>query len=342
MRIAIVNDLRMATEALRRVIERHSEHVLAWVAEDGRQAVRKAAADTPDLILMDLIMPEMDGAEATRLIMRDSPCAILVVTATVKGNIDRVFEAMGYGALDAINTPALDDPAGTRTLLDKIDMIERLIGRRSNTPRSQPPPSHLPNDSDDLPALVAVGGSTGGPQVLATLLQDLDDSFRGAMVIIQHVDVVFAQGLVDWLAERSDRPVVLAEDGMVPQGGQVVVAGTNDHLILQADRTLRYTPEPVRMAYRPSVDVFFRSILSAWPAERVVGVLLTGMGRDGAAGLLELRQAGAVTLAQDQATSVVYGMPRAAAELDAAERILPAEEIGPAILTLTHDLNRRT
>src|SRR5579862_450945 len=132
MRIAIVNDMPMAVEALRRVITGVPEYQIAWIAADGEEAVRQCRADPPDLILMDLIMPRMDGAEASRLIMRDSPCAILIVTATVEGHSSKVFEAMGSGALDAVKTPVLDGPGktgGGSDLLAKIAMLRKLIGR---------------------------------------------------------------------------------------------------------------------------------------------------------------------------------------------------------------------
>src|ERR1700690_2221157 len=132
MRIAIVNDVPMAVEALRRVVSSVPEYQIAWIAADGEEAVRLCAADVPDLILMDLMMPRMDGAEASRLIMRDSPCAILVVTATVGGHSSKVFEAMGWGALDAVNTPVLDisgDPSRATELLAKIAMLGKLIGK---------------------------------------------------------------------------------------------------------------------------------------------------------------------------------------------------------------------
>ncbi|HEY3130543.1 MAG TPA: chemotaxis response regulator protein-glutamate methylesterase [Acidobacteriota bacterium] len=334
MRIAIVNDMLIAVEALRRVVSGAPGHRVAWVARDGAEAVIKCAADTPDLILMDLIMPGVDGAEATRRIMSESPCAILVVTATVSGNAPKVFEAMGFGALDAVNTPVLGAQGkleGAIALLNKIATIGKLIGKtRPSQALEMPKPERRPGTGTCHP-LVAVGASTGGPKALSEILSILPDDFPAAMVVIQHVDVEFAPGLVAWLGNQSRLPVRLAMEGDRPEAGQVVVAGTNDHMILTSRLTLGYTTDPTDYPYRPSADVFFKSATAHWPG-RSVGVLLTGMGRDGAEGLLCMRRAGCHTLAQDRETCVVYGMPKAAAELGAAVEILPITKIGPAIV----------
>jgi two-component system, chemotaxis family, response regulator WspF len=141
MRVAVVNDSKLAAESLRRVIDESGRHQVAWIAEDGADAVRRCAADLPDLILMDLIMPQLDGVEATRQIMANTPCAIVVVTASVAGNAAKVFEAMGAGALDAINTPILGmhgTGAGHAALLHKIDMVGRLIEAPKRSARAQP------------------------------------------------------------------------------------------------------------------------------------------------------------------------------------------------------------
>ena len=323
MRIAIVNDIRNAVEALQRVLATIPEYKIAWIASDGAQAVAKCAADIPDLILMDLGMPVMDGVEATRLIMANSPCAILIVTSTVSSHASEIFEAMGYGALDAINTPILS-PSGNISgdaVLAKIATIGKLTGKsvqRHSKSRFHP--------KSQVPLLLAIGSSTGGPQALATLLSGLPKNFSAAVVIIQHVDAQFASGLAEWLSNQSPLPVKLAIAGEQIQAGKVLIAGTNDHLVLQPSLALKYTQEPRDYPYRPSVDVFFKSVAQHWPGKGV-GVLLTGMGRDGGKGLLALRSVGWHTIAQDQASSVVYGMPKAAADVGAAVEILPIHAI---------------
>ena len=335
MRIAIVNDVAMIVEILARVITEHTEHDVAWTATNGHEAVEKCRGDRPDIILMDLIMPEMDGIEATRRIMDATPCAILVVTASVNSNAGMVFEAMAAGALDAINTPTLGGNSefiGLDMFQKKISTIGKLIAR--STPLrpkiieteavAEAPRSHLP--------LIAIGSSTGGPGALAKILTQMPRDLDAGVVIIQHVDSQFAPGLANWLNEQGPVPVRLAEPGDRPRAGQVLIAGTSDHLVLQPNGRLDYSAEPKDYVYRPSVDVFFNSAVDHWPSP-IIGVLLTGMGRDGANGLLALRRKHMYTIAQNQATCAVYGMPKAAVELNAAEDILPIDDIGPALLT---------
>lgn len=330
MRIAIVSDMPTAIEALRCVLAQVPNYQIVWIAHNGTQAVRKCAADTPDLILMDLLIPIMDGVEATRQIMTNSPCAILLVTATVSGNASKVFAAMGYGALDAIDTPVLGKSGhieGGVEILEKIATIGKLIGKTSKS--SQRIGERGGCQSKLSPPLVAIGCSTGGPQALAVILSQLPANFSAAVVIVQHVDEQFTPGLAQWLNTQTPLPVKLANAGSHIEVGQVLIAATNDHLVLQSNLSLKYTKEPRDYPYRPSVDVFFQSLAKNWPTKGVA-VLLTGMGRDGAQGLLSLRSVGWHTIAQDQATCVVYGMPKAAAQLAAAVEILPIEAIAKA------------
>jgi len=336
MRIAIVNDMVMAVEAMRRLLLEARGHELAWVARDGAEAVERCARDTPDLVLMDLIMPEMDGVEATRRIMARNPCAIVVVTASVNRNSSKVFEAMGAGALDAVRTPSLE-LAGTRmgaeAFLGKIQTINRLIGNGDGRKaHSTHPPGQSPRHHR-RPPLVAIGASAGGPAALAAILAQLPAEFPGAIVVVQHVDAQFAEGLADWLNSQIKLPVRLAREGDHPQAGTVLLAGTKDHLIFTGSGRLGYTTKPVDSPYRPSIDVFLKSIPLHWHG-KVVGVLLTGMGRDGATGLKALHAAGHHTLVQNEATCAVYGMPKAATELKAASEILPLGSIGPRIAAL--------
>ena len=332
VRIAIVNDMVLIVESLREIVLSVADHEIAWVARNGAEAVEKCAADTPDLILMDLIMPVMDGVEATRQIMNRSPCPILVVTATMDGNTAKVFEAMGFGALDATNIPVLGNgPASEQevgALLKKIEMIGMLNRQSSLSPLQR---ACRPALRNSVPPLIVIGSSTGGPKALAEMLSCLPKELGAGIVIAQHVDCEFSGDLADWLNAQTDLTVRLVSEGRRPASGNVFLAGSNDHLIFSPDLTLVYTTEPVNIPFRPSVDVFFKSVARLWPSKGV-GVLLTGMGRDGAEGLSALRQAGWYTIAQDEATSVIYGMPKAAKELGAADDILPIGEVAPALL----------
>lgn len=332
MRIAIVNDTVLIVEFLRKIAESVPGHEVTWVARNGAEAVEKCAADTPDLILMDLVMPIMDGVEATRQIMNRSPCPVLIVTATLDGNTPKIFEAMGHGALDAINIPVMgSDPVaqqGRDALLKKIEMIRKLNRQSSLSPLRRPA---LPALNNRVPPLIVIGSSTGGPKALAEVVSGLPAELGAGVVIAQHVDSEFSGELANWLNAQTDLNVRLASEGCRPALATVFLAGSNDHLILTPDLTLAYTMEPGNIPFRPSVDVFFKSVAKLWPSKGVA-VLLTGMGRDGAEGLAALRRAGWYTIAQDEATSVIYGMPKAAKELEAAADILPIGEVAPAIL----------
>jgi two-component system response regulator WspF len=339
VKIGIVNDLPIALEALRRALALRPDHAVIWSARDGAQAVALCAKETPDLVLMDLIMPGTDGVEATRQIMAATPCAILVVTASVGANTARVFDAMGHGAIDAVDTPVLGHgelQESASAFLHKIDTVAKLVA----TPRYIPSADTFSDTwiISRRERLVAIGASAGGPAALTAVLSGLPKGFPAAVVIIQHVDARFALGLADWLSRNCALPVRVAKEGDHPTAGTVLLAGTNDHLRFISSGRIGYTSEPREQAYRPSVDVFFASVGVHWTGE-VVGVLLTGMGRDGAQGLKTLRDKGHYTIAQDQATSTVYGMPKAAASLGAAVDILPLERIAPRLVdTFRHKI----
>jgi len=329
MRIGIANDSPTAAEALRRALAAAGEHQVAWVARTGADAVRLCRDLPPDLVLMDLAMPVLDGVEATRRIMRDAPCAILIVTAAPQDNVGQVFRALGAGALDVTATPVLLGRGGEDALLAKIRTIAKLIAA---TPAAPPPaPAAAPAAaSPAVTRLVAIGASTGGPVALARVLARWRPPPDTAAVVVQHIDPAFATQLARWLGEQTGVPVRAIAGGDAIEGGLVQVAASDDHLRLTPSNRFAYDAHPRDEVYRPSIDVFFHSVARYWDGN-ATGVLLTGMGRDGASGLLAMRQAGQATIAQDEASSAVYGMPKAAAELGAAEKILSLDNIPPAL-----------
>jgi two-component system response regulator WspF len=334
VRIGIVNDMPLAVEALRRAVALERAHRTVWVAHDGAEAVECCARELPDLVLMDLIMPGMNGVEATRRIMAATPCPILIVTSSVGDNAAKAYEAMGYGALDAVDTPILgleDIRASAAPLLIKISNIGKLVGDRVELPL-RTKRTHVAANPGKA-GLVVIGASAGGPAALAAILAGLPGDFSMGIVIVQHVDRQFAAGMAEWLNRSSALPVRLAEEGDAPVAGSVLLAGSNDHLCFKSSDWLGYTVEPKDYAYRPSVDVFFNSVCKHWPG-RAVGVLLTGMGRDGAAGLKALHAKGGHTIVQDRVSCAVFGMPKAAIALDAATEILPLSRIAQRLLAL--------
>ena len=333
MRVAIVNDMALAREVLKRAVLSVPGYTVAWVAETGADAIRQAGRDRPDAILMDLVMPGVDGVEATRSIMANSPCPILLVTGSVTGNFNKVFEAMGCGGIDAVNTPTMGSGGrvtDAEPLLAKLAKIARL-------PKTVPLPALFvpkPAAGERRPPMLVIGASTGGPQAIAKVVGGLPTAYPGVVLVVQHIDADFAPNMAKWLQQHTSLRVLAVTPGMTPLPGSVHLACTNDHMVLTADRRLDYVKEPAAYPYRPSVDVLFHSVADHWP-DPGVGVLLTGMGTDGAKGLLRLRQLGWRTVAQDRASCVVYGMPLAAVDMNAATHVLPLDRIAAAADMLT-------
>ncbi len=324
MKIAIANDVAMAAEALRRTIAATDEHQVVWIARSGLEAVRMCIDNRPDLVLMDLNMPGLDGVEATRQIMQQAPCAILIVTVRPQDSVSQVFRALGAGALDVTATPIMaggssDDAA----LLAKIKTIGKLVRASRSEVKRQVAASE---GGASVRHLLAIGASTGGPLAVARILDGWIAPPGTAIVVVQHIDANFAGHFAKWLGDQLSMPVKVVEDGDALEAGCLQIARTNDHLTLDARGRLHYAQEPRDYPYRPSVDVFFECVARVWSAE-ATGILLTGMGRDGAHGLLAMRRAGHTTVAQDQASSAVYGMPKAAADIDAAQQVLSLDQI---------------
>ena len=332
MRLAIAHHDASTMDALKRIVAAIAGYDIIWMAADGAEAVRRCQKEKPELLLLDLALPLLDGSRTANGIMKSCPCAILLLTDSVEANAAKVFEAMGQGALDAVRVfleKSTGKLNGEADIIKKLATIGKLIGKVETQVKA--PFKGKTTSPDLLPPLVAIGASTGGPKALSIVLAALPKVLGAAVIIVQHVDEQFSRGLAEWLNGQSGLKVVLAGEGERPKIDTVLVASTNDHLILGADLVLRYTKEPRDYPYRPSVDVFFESLARHWP-RRDMAVLLTGMGRDGASGLTALRKAGWYTIAQDEKTSVVYGMPAAAVEMGGAMDILPLDRIAPAIM----------
>lgn len=323
MKVALVDPDPQVARALERALA-HSGYQLLWHATTGAEALQRCTTDPPELLLLGLRLNDLKPLEVTKRLVSRNTCAV-VLLAGADGDMSSVYEAMAAGALDVARAPRFDaggELVGSTQLLAKLRTAARLLGHKSDERKAIPSISFVP-----LPPLVAIGASTGGPQALSTVLSALPKPFPGAIIIVQHVDGEFSSGLATWLSETSGMLVELAKPGLVPTAGKALLAGTEEHLIMASGGSLRYTPNPRELPYRPSVDVLFASLAQHW---RVPGmaVLLTGMGRDGAHGMSQLRQAGWFTVAQDEASSVVYGMPKAAVQLGAAMRVLPLDQVG--------------
>lgn len=303
---------------------------LLWVAHGAEETVKKASMSQPDLLLLstDIASVCMDR------IMVANPCAILLIASTGDGNSSIVFEAMGRGALDVIELDLqslITRQAGMEKLSAKIAMIKLLIGL--NNPQDKKKGVDMMTRKlfeRQRPPLLVVGASTGGPRALEILFSAFHSPCPFAAIVVQHVDPAFAEGLAVWLQKQTGLLVEPVVAGRRPQVGKVLIACSNDHLIMHPNGELHYTPYPEDKTYRPSVDVFFQSVASCWK-EVGIAALLTGMGSDGALGLKLLAASGWHTIAEHEESCVVFGMPRAAIEMGAAAEVLPIDEIGPAI-----------
>jgi len=243
IRIAIVHHEAQTLDSLKKIVGSVPDYQIVWMAGDGPEVLRKCTRDKPDILLVDLTLPGMDAVKVICSIMQTSPCAIVVLADSLGSQSAKVFEAMGCGALDAVQTP-LHDRRGMQLesdqrLLKKIVMICKLIGKNVTPIRADiPSPKAVP---ERLPPLIVIGSSTGGPKALADILASLPPDLGAAMVIVQHLDVQFAGGLAGWLNSQTPLTVALAEEGMRPRPDTALIAATNDHLILGGDLALHYT-----------------------------------------------------------------------------------------------------
>jgi two-component system chemotaxis response regulator CheB len=343
LRVLVVDDSPVARAVLRQILDSEEGIEVVGVARNGWEAVQMAERLHPDVITMDVRMPRMDGHEATQQIMAYNPTPILVITASLaKQDVDFSFRMLEAGALDIFEKPAGGDPDALRVrasalvervrLLSRVRVITHLRGRRHRKKPAPLPPMTLTPAPVPLEApkrLVVIGASTGGPRALQRILSALPGGFPAPILVIQHVASGFTRGLAEWLGGETALEVTLAQDGEGLEAGRVYIA-PESHQMLPDRRVVRLvdTPQTTTM---PSVDVTMQAVARKF-RERSVGVLLTGMGSDGAEGLLAIDRIGGVTIAQDEATSTIFGMPRAAIELGAAQQVLPLNEIAAGLL----------
>jgi two-component system, chemotaxis family, protein-glutamate methylesterase/glutaminase len=364
LRILVVDDSLLVRRLLRELLEGDPDVQVVGEAADGREALTLVAELRPDLITLDVRMPVMDGVETTRQIMAYHPTPILILTTSLSSyDVDITFQMLGAGALDVMEKPPLGDPVAMERsrlallrkirLLARVKVVTHLRGRRpklsieheelrKSGPAVTSPPqgvatvrgsaSHSPFSMlhSQFP-VVAIGASTGGPRVIRQILAALPADFPAAVLVVQHIAQGFSAGMAEWLAESVALPVSLAVEGSALQRGQVLVAPDRYDLLVRGDGTLHLSGLPL-LLQRPAIDIAMQS-LAAFYGPCAIGVLLTGMGRDGARGLQAIRRAGGYTIAQDAASCTIYGMPRAAVELGAAEDILPPARIAEALQT---------
>jgi two-component system chemotaxis response regulator CheB len=351
LRVLVVDDSPVARAVLRSILESDERIEVIGVARNGWEAVQLTAQLQPDVITMDVRMPRMDGYEATRQIMAYNPTPILIVTASLaKQDVDFSFRMLEAGALDILEKPAGDEPQSLRSraqdliervlLLSRVRVITHLRGRRKRpSPPGPPPPLPTievipaPVPAEAPERIVVIGASTGGPRAIQKILKGLPRDFSAPILIVQHMATGFMQGLVEWLSGEIPLRIAIARNGEGLEPGRIYVAPEGRQMTVN-QRTIQLANTP-RTNPIPSIDVTMHTAAQFF-GRRAVGVLLTGMGDDGAQGLLTIHRAQGITIVQNEASSTIFGMPRVAIQLGAAQKILPLNEIAPAICSAVH------
>ncbi|MEI7813634.1 MAG: chemotaxis-specific protein-glutamate methyltransferase CheB [Coriobacteriia bacterium] len=339
VRVVVADDSLVAREMLVQILSSDPLVEVVGQAHDGEEAIELVERLKPDLVTMDIHMPRMDGLEATERIMAFTPTPILVVSSSVHGEgMGRAFDALTLGALEVIKKPEPKDWADLdcigRDILQKVKILSNvrvvmhLSGRRDHHGYKAKPMAR----TNAVRSMVAIGSSTGGPSALLSIFERLPADFPAPILVAQHIAEGFVPGLVNWLNNECALSVVEAAEGMVPEPGRVYFAQTGRNLVLAA-RALHFEEPSIGQLYVPSADTLFESVALSCGRD-AVGILLTGMGADGARGLKQLHDAGGATIAQDEASSTVFGMPKAAIELGAADRVVAIDDAAAVLCEL--------
>jgi two-component system, chemotaxis family, protein-glutamate methylesterase/glutaminase len=336
IRVLVAEDSPAAKALLVHVLESEADISVIATAADGREAVALVQSTRPDVVTMDIHMPRMGGLEATRTIISRTPVPIVIISASMDpSQVEDAFVALGCGALSLCEKPKGMDHPDFSKLAKRIVQSVRLAAGITVRPRAGLRPAVETGTAPALadapdptvpPRLVVIGASTGGPPVLRTILSELGGGFPVPVLIVQHIAAGFEGGLVAWLANTCRLDVVLAADGVRALPGCAYVACEGRHMEVERTGTIRLRQGESVNGVCPSVSVLFRSAADSFGSS-TVGILLTGMGCDGARELKVLKDAGALTIAQDRGSSVTYGMPGEAIRLGAARQVLRPEEI---------------
>jgi two-component system chemotaxis response regulator CheB len=347
LRVLVAEDSLTVRKRLVEVLGAESDIEIVGEAEDGRRAIELCQSLRPDVLTCDMMMPALSGLAVTEYVMAYCPTPILIVSASVnRGEVFKTYEALAAGAVDVLDKPVGDEVADDweRRFVSAVRMVARIKvithpkGRRSLRDLQPAPMAAPAPERAGTYRLAAIGASTGGPSAIVEILRGLPSGYRLPILFVLHIGAPFGADFSEWLDGQSPIRVRQAKDGepLPPPGTTIVLmAPPEKHLVLRGDR-LRLLETPERHSCRPSVDVLFES-LAAEAGATTIACLLTGMGRDGASGLLAIRQAGGATVAQDEATSAVFGMPGEAVALNAAQWVLPLDRVATTLVTLAGD-----
>ncbi len=343
IKVLIVEDSLVSQELLIHILTSDPEIRVVGVARNGQEAIEAVKVLKPDIITMDIHMPGIDGFEATRQIMAKNPTPIIIVTGSlVSTEVSMAFEAVEAGALAVVHRPpGIGNPEheiAVKELLQNVRLMSeiKVVTRTGYTLKSLQT-TFYPSVSALMPfpqiKLVAIGTSTGGPLTLQKILVDLPKDFLLPILIVQHIAYGFVNGFVEWLSGVCPLPMHIAANGEIVLPGHVYVAPDGFHLGIDSRLKVILSESAPENGVRPSVSYLFRSVVNALGAN-AVGILLTGMGRDGSQELKLMRDTGAITIAQDEESSVVFGMPGEAIKLGAATYILSPEKIAVMLAQL--------
>ncbi len=336
VRVLIVDDSLFMRAAIKKLLESTPGFVVLGQAKDGQEGVEKVLQLQPDVVTMDFNMPRLDGAGAVREIMRQRPTPVLMFSAHTKEGAKETFEALAAGAVDFVTKPSGEVSADLSAVGPQI--IEKLSAAATARPRAiapAAPPVAAPRMTWPAggPRVAIVGVSTGGPAALSRVVPALPRSIPLALVIVQHMPAQFTATLAERLNGMSAVRVKEAEDGDVPERGLVLIAPGDEHLEFGDRGAVRLTHGPPVHGCRPAADVTMASAARVF-GNRAIAVVMTGMGRDGADGSVAIKRASGATVAQDEATSVIFGMPKAAVETGVVDAVLPLDSIAPYLTRL--------
>lgn len=325
IRVVIADDSKLTREVLRTLLQEDDGIEVVGEAANGREAIDLVQRLKPDVLTLDIIMPVMTGTQAIREIMAASPLPILVISSVA--NAKNAFDCIQGGALDVVMKPQFNATSGA-DLARRIRVLANTKVMRNGpmrrTPESSPTSSLLEptGQRTQFSRVFAIASSTGGPQALATILPALPSSFPCPVVVAQHVAFGFAQGMVDWLGSLCPMPVHLVTEAVCLQAGHIYIAPPERNLSINRRLQLVLDEQKSGDIFHPNCDHLLKSVANICGLQ-AVGIILSGMSSDGVQGMAQIRQSGGVTLAQDEASSVIFGMNRVAIESGAVQQVLP-------------------